>query len=231
MTTDDGPSEGPYDVTPILHSRYFILPASAAIMGTLIGAVRGSRRASLRFLAENAHRPPTTVQGWYFYNKTKNYRRMAAGLQGGGLNAMKLGVAALVWVGLEDGLERCGQPWAEARELGAGVGTASVFAAACKLCRWSRCRMLNGSRPASVAFGSSSDVSGRGGRWWDGVPSMGQIILGRCAVWVRVVMYSFDGRYQSDARSVRLYVLRLPRYAWRATVSSSWHLLQMTEER
>jgi len=130
MTTND---EGPYDVTPILHSRYFILPASAAIVGTLIGAVRGSRRASLRFLAENAHRPPTTVQGWYFYNKTKNYRRMAAGLQGGGLNAMKLGLAALVWVGLEDGLERCGQPWAEARELGAGVGTASVFAAVYRL--------------------------------------------------------------------------------------------------
>ncbi|KAF8138223.1 hypothetical protein EV363DRAFT_516276 [Boletus edulis] len=122
-----------YDATPILHSRYFILPASAAIMGTLIGAVRGSRRASLRYLAENAHRPPTTVQGWYFYNKTKNYRRMAAGLQEGGLNAMKLGVAALVWVGVEDGLERCGQPWAEAKELGAGVGTASVFAVVYRL--------------------------------------------------------------------------------------------------
>ncbi|KAF8559048.1 hypothetical protein OG21DRAFT_1503505 [Imleria badia] len=101
-------------------------------MGTVIGAVRGSRQASLRYLAENAHRPPTTVQGWYFYNKTKNYRRMAAGLQEGGQNAVKLGVTALVWVGIEDGLERCGQPWAEAKELGAGVGTASVFAIVCK---------------------------------------------------------------------------------------------------
>ncbi|KAI9574916.1 hypothetical protein HD554DRAFT_127602 [Boletus coccyginus] len=132
MTTDDE-TGGPYDMTPILHSRYFILPASAAIMGTVIGAVRGSRRASLRFLAENAHRPPTTVQGWYFYNKTKNYRRMAAGVQEGGVNATKLGVVALVWVGIEDGLERCRQPWAEARELGAGVGTAGVFAVAYRL--------------------------------------------------------------------------------------------------
>jgi len=126
-TEDEVPPEGAYDVTPILHSRYFILPVSAAIMGTLIGAVRGSRQASLRFLAENAHRPPTTVQGWYFYNKTKNYRRMAAGLQEGGVNAMKLGAAALVWVGIEDGLERCGKPWDETRELGAGVGTAGIF--------------------------------------------------------------------------------------------------------
>lgn len=143
MTANDEVlSDGPYDVTPVLHSRYFILPVSAAIMGTLIGAVRGSHRASLRFLAENAHRPPTTVQGWYFYNKTKNYRRMAAGLQEGGLNAMKLGITALVWVGIEDGLERCGQPWAEGRELGAGVGTASIFALVCELPRRPRRTVL-----------------------------------------------------------------------------------------
>ncbi|KAF9221904.1 hypothetical protein BS17DRAFT_796731 [Gyrodon lividus] len=132
-TNDEVSSDGPYDMTPILHSRYFALPVSAAIMGTLIGAVRGSRRASLRFLAENAHRPPSTIRGWYLYNKTKNYRRIAAGLQEGGVNAAKLGVIALVWVGIEDGLERCGQPWAEVRELGAGVGTAGIFATVYRL--------------------------------------------------------------------------------------------------
>jgi len=204
MTTDDEmrSDQGPYDVTPILHSRYFILPASAAIMGTVVGAVRGSRRASLRFLAENAHRPPTTVQGWYFYNKTKNYRRMAAGVQEGGLNAIKLGVTALVWVGIEDGLERCRQPWAEARELGAGVGTAGAFAVACKLsrCFLTRLGCLELSRPASMALGSSSDVSRWGGGRGDGVPPVGEVILGRCPVWVGVVTAS---------RSVRLYVLRL----------------------
>jgi hypothetical protein len=134
-TNDEVSSDGPYDVTPIIHSRYFALPVSVALMGTLIGAVRGSRRASLRFLAENAHRPPSTIRGWYLYNKTKNYRRIAAGLQEGGLNSVKLGVTALVWVGIEDGLEQCGQPWAEARELGAGVGTAGIFATVCKLSR------------------------------------------------------------------------------------------------
>ncbi|KAH7887954.1 hypothetical protein F5I97DRAFT_1864450 [Phlebopus sp. FC_14] len=126
-------SGGPYDVTPIVHSRYFVLPASAALMGTLIGAVRGSRMASLRFLAENAHRPPTTIRGWYLYNKTKNYRRMAAGLKAGGRDAARLGITALVWVGIEDGLERCGPPWDQTRELGAGVGTASVFSSVYRL--------------------------------------------------------------------------------------------------
>lgn len=127
---DDG---SPYDVTPIIHSRYFMLPVSAAVVGTVIGAVRGSRMAGLRFLAENAHRPPTTIRGWYLYNKTKNYRRIAAGLKHGGGDALRLGVTTLAWVGIEDGLERCGQPWTETRELGASIGTAMAFSSVYRL--------------------------------------------------------------------------------------------------
>lgn len=41
-----------------------VLPASAAFVGLVIGMSRGGSRARLRFLAENAHRPPTTIQGW-----------------------------------------------------------------------------------------------------------------------------------------------------------------------
>ncbi|KAG2339907.1 hypothetical protein BDR05DRAFT_938537 [Suillus weaverae] len=128
---DDGTER--YDVTPILKSRYFILPASAALVGVFIGAVRGSRLASLRFLAENAHRPPKTIRGWYLYNKTKNYKRMAAGLLSGGKDGVKLGVTALVWVGIEDGLGRCGTPFDDLKEVGAGVGTAGVFSVVYRL--------------------------------------------------------------------------------------------------
>ncbi|KAG2118970.1 uncharacterized protein F5147DRAFT_667676 [Suillus discolor] len=124
-----------YDVTPILESRYFILPASAALVGVFIGAVRGSRLASLRFLAENAHRPPKTIRGWYLYNKTKNYKRMAAGLLSGGKEGVKLGVTALVWVGIEDGLGRCGAGFDDLKEVGAGVGTAGAFSIVYRL-RW-----------------------------------------------------------------------------------------------
>jgi hypothetical protein len=67
-------------------------------MGTAIGLVRGSRAAGLRFLAENAHRPPTTVRGWYFYKKTKNYKMMLGGLSKAGTDAAKLGFTALAWV-------------------------------------------------------------------------------------------------------------------------------------
>lgn len=99
-------------------------------VGTAIGLVRGSRAAGLRFLAENAHRPPTTVQGWYFYKKTKNYKMMLGGLRKAGTDAAKLGFTALAWVTFEEGLRQVGQD--DFREIGAGLGTAGIFAGVCK---------------------------------------------------------------------------------------------------
>jgi hypothetical protein len=47
-----------------LPERLLILPPAAFALGAFVGLSRGGSRARLRFLAENAHRPPTTVQGW-----------------------------------------------------------------------------------------------------------------------------------------------------------------------
>ena len=44
--------------------RLLILPPTAVVLGAVIGMSRGGTRARLRFLAENAHRQPTTIQGW-----------------------------------------------------------------------------------------------------------------------------------------------------------------------
>ena len=137
MSADDHESYTPEKPEPIrvyIPTRLLLVPGAAVVVGLTIGFVRGSRSASLRFLAENVHRPPTTVQGWYFYNKTKNYRVFLGGLKGGGKNAAGLGAAALGWVGIEEALKLAGAPWEEFSEVGAGLGTAAVFAAACK-CR------------------------------------------------------------------------------------------------
>ena len=104
------------------------------LVGTAIGIVRGSRAAGLRFLAENAHRPPRTMEGWYFYYKTKNYRMMLAGLREAGRHAGKLGFTALGWVTLEEGLKRAG--WEDVSEIGAGIGSAAVFAGMCEWSDW-----------------------------------------------------------------------------------------------
>ncbi|TFK27060.1 hypothetical protein FA15DRAFT_238027 [Coprinopsis marcescibilis] len=108
-----------------IEPRLYQVPLGGAALGCAIGIMRGGRAASLRFLAENAHRPPTTVQGWYFYKKTKNYRVMLGALQGAAKESARIGGLSLVFVGLEEGIRRAG---AETfAEVGAGLGTAAVF--------------------------------------------------------------------------------------------------------
>lgn len=51
-----------------LPRRLLILPPTALLLGAFIGVSRGGTRARLRFLAENAHRQPTTVQGWVSFS-------------------------------------------------------------------------------------------------------------------------------------------------------------------
>ena len=117
--------------------RLYQVPGAALVVGTVIGAVRGSRKEGLRFLAENAHRTPTTLQGWYFYNKTKNYRKMLGGLQEGGRQGLRLSATAMGWVTLEESIRGAGHGFEEAAEVGAGVGTGAMFGLVCE-CVWTR---------------------------------------------------------------------------------------------
>lgn len=126
---EDGPPK-PEPIQIYVNPHFYQIPGAAMLLGTTIGAFRGARNASLRFLAENAHRPPKTLQGWYFYKKTKNYRMMLGGLQEAGKDSGKLGLTALGWVGAEDALTRAG--WGDVSEIGAGLFTAGTFAVVCE---------------------------------------------------------------------------------------------------
>lgn len=125
----DNPAK-PKPIGIFINPRFYQLPGVAILVGTTIGVVRGSRRAGLQFLAENAHRPPKTLRGWYLYKKTKNYKMMLGGLQEGGKHASKLGLTAIGWVGAEEILQRVG--WDEISELGAGLFTAGTFSVVCE---------------------------------------------------------------------------------------------------
>ncbi|KAH9951703.1 hypothetical protein B0H21DRAFT_187275 [Amylocystis lapponica] len=156
MSTDDsnhGPPKPSIRIT--VPERYYLLPGAAIIAGTTIGLMRGSRTASLRFLAENAHRAPTTVQGWYFYNKTKNYRVLMGGLKEAGAEAAKLGVTAAGFVALEEGCKRVGLE--DIGEVAAGLGTAGLFAAVYRL-PWKATRR-------TVVLGVLLGTTLRGLRW------------------------------------------------------------------
>ena len=122
--------------------RYLILTSTTALTGLSLGVMRGGRTASLQYLAENAHRQPRTVEGWYFYKKTKNYRVMWGALKVGGREALRLGTAGLAWAALEDGFERAGgriggqvgDGLQRGREVGAGVVAGGLVAGICECC-------------------------------------------------------------------------------------------------
>lgn len=128
--SEDGTRGKPAAIELHIPPRFLVLPGAGAVTGLSIGLIRGARMASWRFLAENAHRAPTTVKGWYLYKKTKNYRMMWGGLKEGGKDAVKLGVVGLAWAALEDGIERIGGD--DVKEVGAGLGTAAMFSTVCK---------------------------------------------------------------------------------------------------
>ena len=151
--------------------RFILLPGAAIIVGTTIGLFRGSRRASLRFLAENAHRPPTTIQGWYFYNKTKNYRMLMAGLKEGGLDALKLGTSAAGWVCFEEGVRRLGEDYEPFKDVVAGLGTAGIFSLACASILHRDSREACCSESGVLTFRPYRSFAAEGGRTGD-VPGL-----------------------------------------------------------
>jgi hypothetical protein len=72
---------------------------------------------------------PKTVQEWYFYHKTKNYKMALAGIHGGVKGALKMGGLA----GLFGGMEIAGDLWQERSNMTstvvAGVMTGAVYSA------------------------------------------------------------------------------------------------------
>ncbi|KAJ9478250.1 hypothetical protein PHBOTO_001809 [Pseudozyma hubeiensis] len=69
-----------------------VLPSTAFGLGLVSGVLTSGRKAGLVFMAENAHRLPDTVQGWYFYSKTKNYKVLLGAAKGGLKQGVRLGV-------------------------------------------------------------------------------------------------------------------------------------------
>ncbi|CBQ71897.1 conserved hypothetical protein [Sporisorium reilianum SRZ2] len=69
-----------------------VLPSTAFGLGLVSGVLTSGKRAGLVFMAENAHRLPDTVQGWYFYSKTKNYKVLLGAAKGGLKQGSRLGI-------------------------------------------------------------------------------------------------------------------------------------------
>merc|ERR1712225_102860 len=86
----------------ISNPTLLLIPLSASSFGFVSGLLSTSQKVALQFLAENAHRQPSTLQGWYFYNKTKNYKVALESIKGGLKTAGRLGLWTSAFVGLQE---------------------------------------------------------------------------------------------------------------------------------
>ncbi|KAG0169533.1 hypothetical protein DFQ28_003610 [Apophysomyces sp. BC1034] len=112
--------------------RLILMTSVGSFWGFAIGSYLGGRQSGLQYLAENAHRLPTTVQGWYFYHKTKNYRMMLGGVKRGARFATRTGALCLLYGALEAGLDDVrGEPDIF-NSMTAGVTTGALFSALSK---------------------------------------------------------------------------------------------------
>ena len=186
----------PADTPPVVADRRprpdaIILPFSTLFvisaygLGFASGMATGFQRAGLVFLAENAHRLPTTVQGWYFYNKTKNYRMILGGLRQGSWTGLRLSGWVSGWC-LLDIVSQRGREWVREQSghtptppgsldpwgmghwtdgLAAGVVAALVGAISCTFV------LLLLTRPYSAADSAAHDRAWRSRRWRDRRPA------------------------------------------------------------
>ncbi|KAL2840461.1 hypothetical protein BJX68DRAFT_186321 [Aspergillus pseudodeflectus] len=95
-------SEAPPRLGMEVGQRLPLTALSAFSAGMAIGSYYGSKTASYRFRAENAHRFPTTSTGWFQYHKTKNYVAIVGGVKNGMKLGFKLGAGALAFCLFEE---------------------------------------------------------------------------------------------------------------------------------
>ncbi|ORZ10314.1 hypothetical protein BCR41DRAFT_357747 [Lobosporangium transversale] len=112
--------------------RITLITGTAAFWGFILGGVIGSRQAGMQYLAENAHRLPKNMEGWYFYHKRKNYRMAFGALKKGAVYSAKTGVL----VGLFEVLEASADFYRGGADflnsMMAGVISGGIFSAASK---------------------------------------------------------------------------------------------------
>ncbi|KAF9964412.1 hypothetical protein BGZ70_006495 [Mortierella alpina] len=117
--------------------RIMLITGSASFWGFMLGGVIGSRQSGMQYLAENAHRLPKNMEGWYFYHKRKNYRMIWGALQKGAVYSAKTGAL----VGLFEILEASADFYRGGADLlnsmMAGIASGAIFSVANKLPRQS----------------------------------------------------------------------------------------------
>ncbi|KAF2404660.1 hypothetical protein EJ06DRAFT_568954 [Trichodelitschia bisporula] len=120
---------------------------TAFLVGSGLGLANGGTAAGMRFRAENAHRLPTSQQGWYFYHKSKNYHTLLGGAREGGLMGLKVGLWVTAFLVMEEAVDQsrgAGRNKDFLSTLVAAAATSGAFSA------WNRFPITTAARTAKM---------------------------------------------------------------------------------
>ncbi|KAJ2500232.1 hypothetical protein IWW47_003255, partial [Coemansia sp. RSA 2052] len=102
-------------------------------VGAVCGGLLGGQLSGRQYLAERAHRLPTTVHGWFFYQKWKNYRVILGGMRGAAKYAARVGGCVLAFTAIEAAVDRAVGQVQAASSVVAGLVTAVGISLAVRL--------------------------------------------------------------------------------------------------
>ena len=86
--------------------RGIVIGAISFFAGFAVGSAHGATDAALRYRAENAHYVPNSSAGWYLYGKSRNYHSITGGVKQGIKVGGRFAGWSVIFVALEDGLDR-----------------------------------------------------------------------------------------------------------------------------
>ncbi|KXN74637.1 hypothetical protein CONCODRAFT_34262 [Conidiobolus coronatus NRRL 28638] len=81
--------------------RLFAMPVFSTLLGFAIDGYSGGKMASYRYRAEHQHKKPKSIQQWYFYHKTKNYKVILESIYKGSRMTAKLTALSCSFLVLE----------------------------------------------------------------------------------------------------------------------------------
>ncbi|KAJ1721215.1 hypothetical protein LPJ53_004236 [Coemansia erecta] len=130
--------------------RIVLMTLVSTGVGALAGGYLGGQLSGRQYLAERAHRLPTTVSGWFFYQKWKNYRVLLGAMKGAVRYGSKIGGCVLAYSSIEAGVDRLVGEVQMFSSVAAGLSTAVGMSLIARLPRSSARR----ARLAGIAVGA-----------------------------------------------------------------------------
>ena len=161
--------------------RCFAIGTVSFFSGFALGSAQGTTNAALRFRAENAHHVPTSKAGWYLYGKSRNYHAIIGGVTEGIKVGSRLTGWTLVFLAIEEGLDRArGHVLARSGEeerrgqkdvintVSAAVALSGIYGRWNNLDRFAAMRLTRSGLRFAIPYGLAQDMlsSLRGDRPW-----------------------------------------------------------------